>query len=81
MKTDDASSASHMIDRVRGEMNRFNEAGEYPYQLSFSMGLAKFDLSSETIDDFMHKIDMSMYEDKKRNHERIDRERRKEFMQ
>jgi hypothetical protein len=45
------------------------------------MGLAKFDLSSETIDDFMHKIDMSMYEDKKRNHERIDRERRKEFMQ
>ena len=81
MKTDDASSASHMIDRVRGEMNRFNEAGEHPYQLSFSMGLAKFDLSNETIDDFMHKIDMSMYEDKKRNHERIDRERRKEFMQ
>ncbi|MBR5116118.1 MAG: diguanylate cyclase [Lachnospiraceae bacterium] len=75
MKTDDESNAMHMIDRVRGEMNRFNEAGDHPYKLSFSMGCAKFDLSNDTIDDFMHKIDMSMYEDKKRNHERIDRER------
>ncbi len=67
----------HMIDRIRGEMTRFNESGEHPYTLSFSMGIARFDMETDTIDTFMHKIDLSMYEDKKRNHERIDRERAK----
>ncbi|MBR4528944.1 MAG: GGDEF domain-containing protein [Lachnospiraceae bacterium] len=77
MKTDDESTAMHMIDRIRGEMMRFNESGEHPYTLSFSMGIARFDMEVDTIDTFMHKIDVSMYEDKKRNHERIDRERAK----
>ncbi|MCR5676179.1 MAG: GGDEF domain-containing protein [Lachnospiraceae bacterium] len=77
MKTNDESSAMHMMDRIRGEMHRFNESGEHPYTLSFSMGCAKLDVSGDTIDTFMHEIDASMYEDKKRNHERIDRERAK----
>ncbi|MCR4762492.1 MAG: GGDEF domain-containing protein [Lachnospiraceae bacterium] len=75
MKTDDESSAMHMMDRIRGEMHRFNESGEHPYTLSFSMGCAKLNVTGDTIDAFMHEIDASMYEDKKRNHERIDRER------
>ena len=77
METNDESTAVHMMDRIRGEMHRFNEAGEHPYQLSFSMGCAKFDVFHDTIDDFMHKIDKSMYEDKMRNHERINSERAK----
>lgn len=77
MKTDDESTAMHMMDRIRGEMHRFNESGEHPYTLSFSMGCAKLNVSGDTIDTFMHEIDASMYEDKKRNHERIDRERAK----
>lgn len=75
MKTSDESTAMHMMDRIRGEMYRFNEENAHPYHLSFSMGCARFDAVNDTIDDFMHKIDSSMYEDKKRNHERLDKER------
>ena len=67
----------HMVDRIRGEMIRFNESGEHPYTLSFSMGFAQFDPKKDTLDDFLREIDETMYEDKKRNHERIDRERAK----
>ena len=77
MRTFDKDAAMHMVDRIRGEMIRFNESGEHPYTLSFSMGFAQFDPKKDTLDDFLREIDETMYEDKKRNHERIDRERAK----
>ena len=77
MKTYDKDAAMHMVDRIRGEMIRFNESGEHPYTLSFSMGFSRFNPRKDTLDEFMHEIDMTMYEDKKRNHERIDKERAK----
>ena len=43
------------------------------YQLSASMGYAITNLSNETIDDFMNRIDEQMYQDKMKYYEHNDR--------
>lgn len=50
-----------------------NEKNDKPYQLSASMGYAITNLSNETIDDFMNRIDEQMYQDKKKYYEHNDR--------
>lgn len=50
-----------------------NEKSDKPYQLSASMGYAITNLSNETIDDFMNRIDEQMYQDKMKYYEHNDR--------
>ncbi len=56
----------NMIDAIRAQVTSFNESAKKPYQLQFSFGYSTYDSQHETIDDFLKKIDDSMYEDKKR---------------
>ena len=49
-----------------------NEKNNKPYQLSASMGYAITNLSNETIDDFMNRIDEQMYQDKMKYYEHND---------
>lgn len=50
-----------------------NEKNDKLYQLSASMGYAIINLSNETIDDFMNRIDEQMYQDKMKYYEHNDR--------
>jgi GGDEF domain-containing protein len=67
-----------MISTIRMQTKEFNESANKPYKIHFSIGYSVFDSENETTDDFLGKLDTSMYEDKKRNiAERIIPDRRK----
>lgn len=55
-----------VIDTIETQATLFNEAEKKPYKLEFSIGYGTYERNHETIDDFLKKVDASMYEDKKR---------------
>ncbi len=55
-----------MIDAIKTKTTLFNETEKKPYKLDFSLGYGTFQNKHESIDDFLKKIDASMYEDKNR---------------
>jgi diguanylate cyclase (GGDEF)-like protein len=55
-----------MIDIIKTQTALFNESGKKPYQINFSIGYCIYQSKQESIDDFLKKIDASMYEDKKK---------------
>jgi GGDEF domain-containing protein len=55
-----------MIDIIQTRAALFNKSGKKPYTISFSFGYSTYQSRFESIDDFLKKIDASMYEDKKR---------------
>lgn len=55
-----------MIDAIKTQVTLFNESANKPYQLHFSIGYSTYNRKHESMDDFLKKIDDSMYEDKKR---------------
>ncbi len=67
-----------MIAAIKAQTNAFNESENKPYNIHFSIGYSTFDSEHETTDDFLRKLDTSMYEDKRRNiAERVIPDRRK----
>jgi diguanylate cyclase (GGDEF)-like protein len=67
-----------MIAAIKAQTNAFNESENKPYNIHFSIGYSTFDSDHETTDDFLRKLDTSMYEDKRRNiAERVIPDRRK----
>ncbi|MCR5324981.1 MAG: GGDEF domain-containing protein [Lachnospiraceae bacterium] len=69
----ETNSESDVIDteeRIRAEVQKFNEESKEPYKLSFSMGHAKLE-HKDTEDIFLHKIDTAMYIDKQRVHKQV----------
>ena len=56
-----------MEERILAETEKFNQSGEKPYQIVFSMGHAIYDSSQED-DDFFHKMDEEMYKQKQIHH-------------
>jgi len=67
-----------MISTIRMQTKEFNESANKPYKIHFSIGYSVFDSENETTDDFLGKLDTSMYEDKKRHiAERVIPDRRK----
>ena len=62
-------SQEEIIDRIN-TINKqaalFNELGNKPYKINFSIGYGTYDIKHDSIDDFLRKIDASMYEEKKR---------------
>lgn len=64
LNTTDKRLAENLIERARLNFEKENETNGKPYRLSASMGWAIADLRTETVDDFMNRIDRRMYRDK-----------------
>ncbi len=54
------------IDVIETQTALFNESEQKPYKLEFSIGYSTYESKHESIDDFLRKIDDSMYEEKRR---------------
>jgi diguanylate cyclase (GGDEF)-like protein len=55
-----------MIDLIKTQAALFNDSEKKPFKINFSIGYGTYESKHESIDDFLNKIDASMYEDKKR---------------
>lgn len=73
LNTTDDQLIQKIIKSARKNFVTENEKSDKPYQLSASMGYAITNLSNETIDDFMNRIDEQMYQDKMKYYEHNDR--------
>lgn len=73
LNTTDDQLIQKIIKSAKKNFVTENEKSDKPYQLSASMGYAITNLSNETIDDFMNRIDEQMYQDKKKYYEHNDR--------
>jgi diguanylate cyclase (GGDEF)-like protein len=55
-----------LVARLRAKVEQFNERGKEPYQLSISLGTARFDGEGRTrLDELLAKADAAMYEEKR----------------
>lgn len=73
LNTTDDELIQKIIKSAKKNFVTENEKNDKPYQLSASMGYAITNLSNETIDDFMNRIDEQMYQDKMKYYEHNDR--------
>lgn len=73
LNTTDDQLIQKIIKSAKKNFVTENEKNDKPYQLSASMGYAITNLSNETIDDFMSRIDEQMYQDKMKYYEHNDR--------
>ena len=73
LNTTDEQLIRKLIARAKEIFEDENKKNDKPYQLSASMGYAILDLSKESIDDFMNRIDRQMYLDKLAYYEKNDR--------
>lgn len=73
LNTTDYQLIQKIIESAKKNFVTENEKNDKPYQLSASMGYAITNLSNETIDDFMNRIDEQMYQDKLKYYEHNDR--------
>ena len=73
LNTTDDQLIQKIIKSAKKNFVTENEKSDKPYQLSASMGYAITNLSNETIDDFMNRIDEQMYQDKMKYYEHNDR--------
>ncbi|NLJ71151.1 MAG: GGDEF domain-containing protein [Clostridiaceae bacterium] len=55
-----------MIDIIKTQTTLFNESEKKPYKIHFSIGYSTYESKLDSVDNFLRKIDVSMYEDKKR---------------
>ena len=73
LHTTDEQLITDLIARAKDIFEEENKTNDKPFQLSASMGYAISDLSKETIDDFMNRIDKLMYQNKLAYYEKNDR--------
>lgn len=73
LNTTDDQLIQKIFESAKKNFVTENEKNDKPYQLSASMGYAITNLSNETIDDFMNRIDEQMYQDKLKYYEHNDR--------
>lgn len=78
LNTTDEQLVRDLIERAQKNFEEENQKKRRPYQLSASFGYAKADLSVETIDDFMNRIDRRMYQNKLEYYSKNDRRKRVE---
>lgn len=55
-----------MINNILTQAAVFNKLEKKPYKINFSIGYSTYESKHESTDDFLKKIDASLYEDKKR---------------
>lgn len=77
LHTTDEQLITDLIAQAKDIFEEENKTNDKPYQLSASMGYAISDLSKETIDNFMNRVDKLMYQDKLAYYEKNDRRRHK----
>lgn len=73
LNTTDDQLIQKIIKSAKKNFVTENEKNDKLYQLSASMGYAITNLSNETIDDFMNRIDEQMYQDTMKYYEHNDR--------
>lgn len=73
LNTTDEQLIQSLMESAKNNFEKENETNDEPYQLSVSMGYAVSNLSTETVDDFMNRIDKQMYQDKLAYYEKNDR--------
>ena len=73
LNSTDEQFIKKIIESAKKNFVTENEKNDKSYQLSASMGYAITNLSNETIDDFMNRIDEQMYQDKLKYYEHNDR--------
>lgn len=73
LNTTDEQLIRKLITQAKEIFEDENKTNDKPYQLSASMGYAVSDLSKESIDDFMNRIDRQMYLDKLAYYEKNNR--------
>lgn len=73
LNTTDDQLIQKIIKSAKKNFVTENEKNDKLYQLSASMGYAITNLSNETIDDFMNRIDEQMYQDKMKYYEHNNR--------
>lgn len=79
LNTQDDDVVERCILKIRELFDKFNKDGAKPYSLSVSVGVHKYDMKTESIDDFINVVDARMYEDKKAfyaTHTGMDRRKR-----
>ena len=67
--SDDERLVREMIDRLRTALVDFNATSRRQYKLSFSIGYAMYTPGMDA-DQFLHKMDTDMYEEKRLKHSR-----------
>lgn len=65
LNTQDPAVIDRHIQTIYSNLTRFNRSSKEPYQLSTSIGKGVLDLKTDSLDDFINKIDHEMYENKK----------------
>lgn len=76
LNTSDEQLIQKLIAGARKDLEEENKKDQKPYQLSAAMGYGIANLSNETIDDFMNRIDKQMYQDKLEYYKNNDRRKR-----
>ncbi|MGI6671712.1 MAG: GGDEF domain-containing protein [Christensenellales bacterium] len=66
MNVNSPKEITDMKDIIKAQATLFNEAEKKPYKINFSVGYSIYQSKHESIDDFLMRIDASMYEDKNR---------------
>lgn len=64
LNTTDESFIIQLIKQAKDNFEEENKTNNKPYRLSAAMGYGISNLNTETMDDFMNRIDKQMYQDK-----------------
>ena len=79
LNTHDSVAVQMCLSEIRNAFDEFNKKKSKPYSLFASIGCHKFNMLTESTDEFINVIDRRMYEDKKAfyaTHAGLDRRRR-----
>ena len=66
---DGKKSVDDVAKAIEDAVADFNKQGGKPYRLRLSMGVSAFEPGTDTVDDFLRRVDEHMYEQKRRHHE------------
>ncbi len=71
VKEQSLEMVEYYVEKLKREINSFNETKEKPYELNFSYGIAKYDDTYQSITQFFEHTDHLMYGNKQRTMEEI----------
>jgi len=66
LKENQRAVVEQYIQKLQNRIAEYNQSGAVPYDIQFSYGIAIFDESCHSLDDFIWESDRLMYEDKQR---------------
>ncbi|WP_267459223.1 GGDEF domain-containing protein [Caproicibacter fermentans] len=67
LKIKEGGDLTDAVKRLKTNTRTFNERTEFPYSINFSVGFGVYDRESGmSVQQFMKRIDLFMYEDKRR---------------